>query len=172
MGTVQNVRNRDQFTLSDNQGSVNVFTNGESRVLQGERLTVIGRVDGAAGGNSIAAEQITRGFESSQNGAIAPYAATGSVSVSENAEQYRARQYNQVAPASGYNEYQADHAYDNRPNGLDRGYEPEAPDNIEYQGSQRTKPYYKGMSMNDYNARVQTRFKGQSRIQPEKGFGE
>jgi uncharacterized protein YdeI (BOF family) len=204
MGTVQRVKSEDEFTLMDGTGSVDIRSDGQTRVMEGEKVTIIGQVEGGMMGKTIDAERVTRGFETSEyrapNAAFtapaptygatvaptpAPYGTmagtqynSGQYGTGYSAEQYDAMQYNQSAPAAGNQGYrmqtqpQAQPRQYQQQSAIDRGYEAERPDNIEYHNSHRTKPYYKDMSMNDYNTRVQTRFKGQTRLQPERGIGE
>ena len=210
MGTVQRVKSEDEFTLMDGTGSVDIRSDGDTRVMEGEKVTIIGQVEGGMMGKTIDAERVTRGFETSEyrapNAAVpasapaygatvvptpVPYGTTagtqynsGQYGTGYSTEQYDAMQYNQSAPSAGNPAYrmptqpqaQPQPQMQPRPyqqqSAIDSGYEAERPDNIEYQGTHRTKSYYKDMSMNDYNKRVQTRFKGQTCLQPEKGLGE
>ena len=77
--------------------------------------------------------------------------------------------YNRVAPAANDPDYRGDSS--NRP-AMDRGYEAERSNNIENHVTHRTQPYHKDMSMNDYNKRLKTAFRGQTAIQPERGFND
>jgi hypothetical protein len=96
------------------------------------------------------------------------------------ADQYNAMQYNNAAPAAGNPNYNAQNRMimqertEERTQrmALDRGYEAERPDNIEYGMRNRVQPYYRDMSMNDYNRRLKTAFRNQTRLQPEKGLME
>lgn len=189
MGTVQRVKNEEEFTLMDATGTIDVESDGETRLQEGEKVTVIGEMEDGLMGKSIEAERVTKGFEASALPAPMTLAANNSYGTSQyNAGQYgtgytgnqydvnegvNAYDYNRAAPAAANPDYRRESMnrdHDHRV--LDRGYEAERPDNIEYHRTHRTQPYYKDMSMNDYNKRTETRFKGQTRLQPERGFGE